>query len=105
MNSYRHFLLISLTLLTACSNPATVATPTINEATQPVPTPLPNDEQNIILYRGNTQRTGVYDVPAIRQLPEIEWQSQISTLWLMPPLMTKDILYTGGGDGSLYALD
>ena len=36
--------------------------------------------QSIVLYRGNTQRTGVFDEPAIRQLPEIEWQTKISTI-------------------------
>jgi hypothetical protein len=104
MNSHLLCLLISFALLTAC-NPATLSTPTITEATKSVATPVQNNDQSIVLYRGNTQRTGVYDVPAIRQMPEIQWQSKISPLWLMPPLITDDILYTGGGDGWLYALN
>lgn len=60
----------------------------------------------IVNYRGNPQRTGVYDFPAIRELPEVEWQTSVSSTWLMPPLIADGILYTGGGgDGFLHALD
>jgi len=124
MNSYPFLLMIAFIMLTACS-PAKSSTPTVIESTDPLPTSTaiftpeintptsvvatlsaPNFGPNIILYRGNAQRTGVYDEPAIRQLPEIKWQSEISTTWLMPPMIADDILYTGGGgDGWLYALD
>jgi eukaryotic-like serine/threonine-protein kinase len=124
MNSYPFSLMIVLIILTACS-PANSSRPTVTESTDAAPTSTavftpeittptnvvatlsaPNFGPNIILYRGNAQRTGVYDEPAIRQLPEIKWQSEISTTWLMPAMIAEDILYTGGGgDGWLYALD
>jgi hypothetical protein len=123
MNAYP-FLLMGLIILAACS-PANNSTPAITEATLPASTltapPTPEIEAhtsvvatpspprfgpNILNYRGNPQRTGVYDEPAIRQLPEIKWQSKINTTWLMPSMIAEDILYTGGGgDGWLYALD
>jgi eukaryotic-like serine/threonine-protein kinase len=121
MNSYHFFLLIFVLVLTACS-PAAISSPTVTQATLPGSTGTPIPESNItasaiatssasdfdstiLNYRGNAQRTGVYHVQAIRKLPEIQWQSEISPMWLMPPMITDDILYTGGGDGSLYALD
>ena len=123
MNPYSSLLVIALIVLTACS-PANSSTTVITEDPEPVATLTvaltpgintpaitnstlrpPDFGPNIILYRGNAQRTGLYDEPAIRQLPEIQWQSKVSSIWLMPPLVADDILYTGGGDGSLYALD
>ena len=57
-------------------------------------------------YRGNPQRTGVYDFPAIRELPKVKWQTRLGSTWLMPPLISDGVLYTGGGEnGILYALD
>ena len=73
------------------------------------PTPVASDISTssiIVNYRANPQRTGVYDFPAIRELPEVQWQTTVSSTWLMPPLIADGILYTGGGgDGLLYALD
>src|SRR5262245_56207299 len=70
----------------------------------PTPSPAPNSSQ-IVLFRGNPQRTGVYDVPAIRNQPEAKWQIKVTDAWLMPPLVADGILYTGSGDGVLYALN
>jgi outer membrane protein assembly factor BamB len=71
------------------------------------PTSLPPTEApaTIFLFRGNPQRNGVYNYPAIRQQPEVKWQTKVSSTWLMPPLLADGILYTGSGDGVLYALD
>lgn len=73
------------------------------------PTPVASNistSSTIVNYRGNPQRTGVHDFPAIRDLPEVQWQTKVSSTWLMPPLIADGILYTGDGeDGFLYALD
>jgi len=68
-------------------------------------TPTSLTTTNIILYRGNSQRTGVYDVPAIRNQPAIKWQTKVGTTWSMPPMLADGILYTGSGDGNLYPLN
>jgi serine/threonine-protein kinase len=57
------------------------------------------------LERGNPMRTGVFNVPPMRQLPKIRWQSKLSTTWLMAPLLDRNILFTGSGDGDLYAVN
>lgn len=65
----------------------------------------PNTDGDIVLFRGNAQQTGVFDFPAIRQLPEVKWQTKVSATWLMPPLYADGMIYTGSGDGVLYALN
>ncbi len=71
-------------------------------------TPKPasaSEDSSITLYRGNSQRTGIYNVQAIRQQPETKWQVKISSTWLMPAMFADGMLYTGSGDGTLYALN
>jgi len=68
------------------------------------PSPFPNSSE-IVLFRGNPQRTGVYATQAIRHQPEIKWQTKVSNTWLMPPMFADGMLYAGSGDGVLYALN
>lgn len=91
---------LCLLILTSCTSQVS-STPTV-EAVTPTSAPLASD---IVLFRGNEQRTGVYDFPAIRQQPQIKWQTKVSETWLMPPMFADGTLYTGSGDGILYALD
>jgi outer membrane protein assembly factor BamB len=102
------WLCLYLSGLVACSTP----TPSVSESkpTPPIitiiPTSVPSDSNsNVTLYRGDSQRTGVYNTPAIRNQPEVKWQTEVSSSWLMPPIIADGILYTGSGDGVLYALN
>src|SRR6185436_4547399 len=92
--------------LPSCATPST-STPELISTL--VPTPIPTNtsspDPNITLDRGNIQRTGVYDVPALRHQPEILWQTKVSSTWLMPAMLADGMLYTGSGDGVLYALN
>lgn len=94
--------------LTATADYATMiylcCTAAVPQSTTSVPSPSKSDS-NIILYRGNPQRTGVYNLKSIRHPPEIIWQAKVSETWLMPPLVADGMLYTGSGDGVLYALN
>ncbi len=100
--------------LTSCSTPRTptpdfALTATSEQATQTflccTATPEPAVNSEIVLYRGDAQRRGVYDQPAIRILPEVKWQSKAGYSLLTPPLVAQGILYTVSLTGSLYALD
>jgi outer membrane protein assembly factor BamB len=110
-----------ISLLSACDSrtisPAEVdLTATSDRATQthlcctatppatPTPSPAPNSSQ-IVLSRGNPQRTGVYEVSAIRNQPEVKWQTKMGSTLLISPLVVEDILYTGSANGDLYALN
>jgi eukaryotic-like serine/threonine-protein kinase len=101
--SIRIFLSVSfLWVTTACvSSPATL--PVSDQTSTPLPAETPSAD--ITLYRGNPQRTGVLDFPAIRNEPEVKWQTKISSTWLMPPILADGILYTGSGNGTLFAID
>jgi len=100
------FVFVFSLLLTACApaTPVLPPTPTLPEPTDtPVPTATSSTETT--LFRGDPQRTGVFDFPAIRQEPSIQWKTNISSTWLMPPVLADGILYTGSGNGTLYAVD
>lgn len=110
-----------ISLLSACGSrsisPADVdRTATSDQATQtylcctatPPPTRTPSPPLNssqTVLSRGNPQRTGVYAESAIRNLPEVKWQTKMGSTLLISPLVVEDILYTGSANGDLYALN
>lgn len=97
-------LVLILILFSSCtsqSTPGSEANPVL--ATSMPATSSPASE--IILYRGNARRTGIYDFPGIRQQPEVVWQVKVASTWLMPPMFADGLLYTGSGDGTLYALN
>jgi len=102
------WLCLCLTGLVACNSQTPIAS--AQEPTQTFPSvissPVPSvAKQDVILYRGDPQRTGVYNTPVIRHQPDVKWQTKISSTWLMPPMITDGMLYTGSGDGVLYALN
>jgi len=74
-------------------------------ATPPFTPTSPPNSSEVVLYRGNPQRTGIYNTEAIRHQPEVKWQTKVSNTWLMPPMLADGILYAGSGDGVLYALN
>jgi eukaryotic-like serine/threonine-protein kinase len=90
-------------IATACAP----SLPTTTHAIDPTSTLAPTEDASIdiTLYRGNPQRTGVFDFPAIRSEPSVKWQTKVSSTWLMPPVLADGTLYTGSGDGVIYALD
>lgn len=93
-------LILSVIFVTGCN-------PQIRATQVPIPTPTttPGPDPDIVLFRANPQRTGLYSFPAIRTQPQVKWQTKVSNTWLMPPLLADGILYTGSGDGVLYAVD
>ena len=94
----------SLVVISCAPSSTPTEQPTQAPATS-IPVPTEQPVAGITLYRGNSQRTGVFDFPAIRQQPSVKWQKKVSSTWLMPPVLAEGNLYTGSGDGVLYALD
>jgi hypothetical protein len=60
---------------------------------------------DVVLYRGDTHRAGVYDFPAIHEQPEPVWQADTNLVYLENLLLHDGVLYTGGSNGKLYAFD
>lgn len=99
------FIWLNGLLVIACAPQATPAQENSRVATSTSLPPTGSPSDAVTLFRGNPQRTGVFDFSAVRQLPEVKWQTKVSATWLMPPLYTDGMVYTGSGDGVLYALN
>lgn len=111
-----------LPLLTSCAAPtATFPVPTFPPPTAtvapstatPLPTaiasignlPPPAFGPNVTLIGADPARSGLYNLPAIRQLPAPKWQVNIFNDFLGTPLLVGDTLYIGTYDGQIFALD
>lgn len=93
---------LAVVFLSACA-PAPVV-PTVTSI-PPTPTPGTND-RSIILQRANPARTGFYNFPAMRTEPKIKWRKQFNaSLTFGTPLVADGVIYTGGSDGEIYALN
>ncbi len=56
-------------------------------------------------FRGSTLRTGAFDSPALRDDPMLLWQFEMPRPVRMTPAIAEGVVYIGGEDGRLYALD
>jgi outer membrane protein assembly factor BamB len=91
-------------------NPLPTATRLITPTATPVPsaTPIPPPQfgPNVILYRGDGHCSGAYDLPALRQFPDVKWQKSLGALASFgSPVFAEGVLYVGGQDGKLRAFD
>jgi len=66
---------------------------------------VPNSGQKLVHARADQARTGSYNFPAIRQQPKLKWHVRPGPMLLGTPLVSDEVLYCGGSDGSLYALN
>lgn len=90
---------------TSTREPATISTALLKTAIPPVATTV-DLEPGVILLHGDQQRTGVYDLPAVRHLPQVAWQTKLVPTLLTAPLVSDDgLLYTISVNGIMYALD
>jgi outer membrane protein assembly factor BamB len=105
-----NFIWFVLLLLLSSCGAQVITTPDIGStsltptevAAQP-PTVVPN--LDVLLLRGNPQRTGVYDLPGMREQPEIQWEARVDYTLLTAPLVAKELLYTISLRGVMYALE
>lgn len=119
------FYALCLLILTSCANPtATFPAPTFPPSTAtvspststPLPTTVVTGEPTInlspptfgpevTLFGADPARSGLYNLPAIRQLPAQKWQVNIFNDFLGAPLLVGNTLYIGTYDGRVFALD
>jgi eukaryotic-like serine/threonine-protein kinase len=101
-------------VLTTCNStsslPADTPSPKSTN-TLPAPTPVasgvllqPSFGPSTVLYGANPQRTGLYDLPAIRRLPEVLWETALGSDLMGTPLYAEGVVYIGAYDGTFYAL-
>lgn len=58
-----------------------------------------------IFFRGGPERTGLYDVAALRQFNSVGWQHNIQSGGIGAPVLADGVLYVSNQNGRLYALD
>src|SRR5690348_9221327 len=73
---------------------------TVNSATI-----APQSVNSSALYRGNTQRTGAFDEPAIRQMSGIKWTKPFGSVVHESPVYADGVLYLGSDAGRVTAID
>src|SRR5262249_5134086 len=57
------------------------------------------------MFRGNPAHTGVYPGPAPREFHRVKWKFPTGNRIVASPVIEGHILYSGGDDGNVYALD
>ena len=62
------------------------------------PTPVPT-------YKGDLHRTGYYETPGIRELPEPEWTFKAGDWIVVSPVISGDSIYFGSKNKNFYAVD
>jgi hypothetical protein len=101
-------LVLALTAV-SCSPP----TGSSSEATSPprlwdVPTPVsvPQPNSNGAMVRANVHGTGVFATDGVRQLTGLQWKIELDDRRsVSAPVVQGSVVYFGGRDGTLYALD
>jgi outer membrane protein assembly factor BamB len=67
--------------------------------------PLAQSPSEVVLYRGNAQRTGEYSEPAIRQMSAVKWTKTIGSVVNESPVFANGVLYLGSDLGRIMAID
>jgi outer membrane protein assembly factor BamB len=60
------------------------------------------------MFRANLQRTGVFESEGVRRLRGVKWKfetERVVEAWFSSPSVSGGVIYFGGGDGYLYAVD
>lgn len=70
-----------------------------------VPAAASLQSSDVVLYRGNPQRTGAFNEPGIRQMTGVKWQASFGGGLFSSPVFSDGVLYIPSGDGRLYAFD
>ena len=66
---------------------------------------LPALSQNLAMFRGSLQHTGVYDSPPVQKLTAIKWKFHTAGQVISSPAISGGTAYVGSTDGNLYAID
>ncbi len=66
---------------------------------------LPALSQNLPMFRGSLQHTGVYDSPPVQKLTAIKWKFHTAGQVISSPAISGGTAYVGSTDGNLYAID
>lgn len=63
------------------------------------------DLPKVAMYRANLQRTGVYNARGMHELGGLKWKSKTEDEVVSDPIIFDEVVYFGGSDGYLHAVD
>jgi eukaryotic-like serine/threonine-protein kinase len=66
---------------------------------------LPGLAQDLAMFRGNPQHSGVYDSMPVPSFNRVKWKFHTRGQVISSPAIAEGIAYVGSTDGNLYALD
>jgi hypothetical protein len=61
--------------------------------------------QAAVMYRGGSQRTGLYDTQAVAAFTGVKWKFETGDEVWSSPVLAEGVIYFGSDDDHLYALD
>jgi len=66
---------------------------------------LSTSAQDVAIFRGDLQHTGVYGAPGVPKLNGIKWKFHTGGRMISSPTVVNGVAYVGSTDGNLYAID
>jgi outer membrane protein assembly factor BamB len=66
---------------------------------------LPAVSQDVAMFRGNLQHTGIYEAAGVPQFSKIKWKFHTGGRLISSPAVANGMVYVGSTDGNLYAVD
>ena len=66
---------------------------------------LPAISENLAMFRGNTEHTGVYDAVGVPKFSSVKWTFHGAGQLISSPAVAEDAIYVGSTAGVLYAVD
>jgi eukaryotic-like serine/threonine-protein kinase len=61
--------------------------------------------QDAAMFRGNPRHTGVYEAAGVSKFNDVKWKFHTGGMVIGSPAVVGGLVYVGGTDGNLYALD
>jgi FOG: WD40-like repeat len=61
--------------------------------------------EDAAMFRGNTQHSGVYEMPGAKTLTGLKWKFHTGGMVIGSPVATGGTVYVGSTDGNFYAVD
>ncbi len=66
---------------------------------------MPAFGQDVAMFRGNPQHTGVYDAAGVPQFSRVKWKFQTGGKVISSPAVADGMAFVGSTDGNVYAVD
>ena len=66
---------------------------------------LPSLSEDVPMFRGNSQHTGVYEAAGVTKFNKVKWKFYTGGMVIGSPAAVQGVIYVGSTDGNLYAIE